>query len=548
MDTEAKIILDDTISFCKRDGRNARLINMLAQSAPVELTEESLTIEAPSRFAYSYLMKQREVIERYLEDIAFCPLSLIVTVDQGLTGRVEAEQSTYVSRETTTQDAGGSAPAEPLRKTPIPAVIIPSRHDDEDDKGKVKVRNTITLDDFQKLTGLMQREETGPAKAEESSRDEGRSKPQAVGIHSKFTFENFVYGDENKHAYMSAVRFAALADEPGSCTSLFIYGKSGLGKTHLLLAITNYLNEHSPHLRVKYANSQTYVEDYITELSVQKHKAGVILRDYHDADVLIIDDIQNIIGKSQSIENFFTLMDEFIRNNKKVAIASDRAPKNLGMDERLTSRFNAGMLCLVSEPGFEMKYMILKRYYENTILHGSDTLAGTEAGSLLTSLNVGGGKLTDAQLKHMADVSGTNIRELESFCERCAGVSYEREQAGSELTGEDIDRIANEYFDTAHKKIHIDTVQAVVEKYFHVSHEDLIGPRRPANIALARHVAVYLAMDMCEMTAVAVGEEFGGRDHSTVLNSIKVIEKKAKEDRNLCEDLQQLRNKIRLSS
>ena len=94
---------------------------------------------------------------------------------------------------------------------------------------------------------------------------------------------------------------------------------------------------------MKYANSQTYVEDYISELAVSKNRAGIILREYHDADVLIIDDIQNIIGKTQSIENFFSLMDEFIRNNKKIAIASDRAPKNLGMDERLTSRFNAGM-------------------------------------------------------------------------------------------------------------------------------------------------------------------------------------------------------------
>lgn len=542
MDTEAKIILDDTISFCQRDGRDARLINMLAQSIPVELSDEALTIQAPSRFAYSYLMKHREVIERYLEDIAFCPLSLIVKVDQGLTERV-ADAVEHVSRETPAKNEDA---AEPVVHTPIPAVIIPSRRDDDGgEQSKVKVRNTITLDDFQKLTGIMKRDEAEPDKHAVPAAAEPAP---AVGIHSKFTFENFVYGDENKHAYMSAVRFAALADEPGSCTSLFIYGKSGLGKTHLLLAISNYLNEHSPHLRVKYANSQTYVEDYISELAVQKSRAGVILRDYHDADVLIIDDIQNIIGKTQSIENFFTLMDEFIRNNKKVAIASDRAPKNLGMDERLTSRFNAGMLCLVSEPGFEMKYMILKRYYENTILNGSDALAGVEAGSLLNSLNVGGGQLTDAQLRHMADVSGTNIRELESFCERCAGVSFEREQAGAELTGEDIDRIANEYFDTAHKKIHIDTVQAAVEKFFHVSHEDLIGPRRTANIAHARHVAVYLAMDMCEMTAVAVGAEFGGRDHSTVLNSIKVIEKKLKEDRALCEDLQQLRNKIRLSS
>ena len=263
--------------------------------------------------------------------------------------------------------------------------------------------------------------------------------------------------------------------------------------------------------------------------------------------MLIIDDIQNIIGKTASIEYFFRLMDEFIRDNKKVVIASDRAPKKLGMDERLTSRFNAGMLCLVSEPGFEMKYTILKRYYENTVLPAAQGHTDVDD-SLLGSIRSGGGHLTDEQLRHMAEISGTNIRELESFCERCAGDSFEKEQTGSELTAEDIDRIANEYFDTAHKKIHVDTVQSVVEEFYHVSHEDLIGPRRPANIAFARHVAVYLAMDMCEMTTPMVGAEFGGRDHSTVINSIRVIERKLKEDRGLVEDLQTLRNKIMLKS
>ena len=219
-----------------------------------------------------------------------------------------------------------------------------------------------------------------------------------------------------------------------------------------------------------------------------------------------------------------------------------------GMEERLTSRFNSGMLCLVSDPGFEMKYTILKRYYENIIMGSGDLAHMNVDTSLLSALQVHEGHLTDDQLRHMAEISGTNIRELESFCERCAGVSSEREAEGRELTGEDIDRIADEYFDTAHKIIHIDTVQSVVEEYYHVTHEELIGPRRTANIAFARHVAVYLANNLCEMTTPAIGAEFGGRDHSTVLNSLKVVENKMKEDRRICEDLQQLKNKIILKS
>lgn len=551
MDNDAKMILDDTISFCRRDGVDTRLVNMLLQSVPLELTNDSLTIEAPSRFAYSYLMKQRAVIERYLEEIAFCPLTLRITTPQEVTGGAAPEAVSSPAHQVPAAVPVRES-AQPAASTsiPVPAPVFAPVQDTSGENTKVTVTNTLSPEAFRRMAASMSGHSvtaTAPAQPTVQALAANEHPAHTQAIHSKFTFENFVYGDENKHAYQSAVRFAAMAEEPGSCTSLFIYGNSGLGKTHLLLAIKNYLNENKPYIRVKYANSQAYIDDFINEVAIQKTEGRAILRDYHDADVLIIDDIQNIIGKTASIEYFFRLMDEFIRDNKKVVIASDRAPKKLGMDERLTSRFNAGMLCLVSEPGFEMKYTILKRYYENTVLPAAQGHTDVDD-SLLGSIRSGGGHLTDEQLRHMAEISGTNIRELESFCERCAGDSFEKEQTGSELTAEDIDRIANEYFDTAHKKIHVDTVQSVVEEFYHVSHEDLIGPRRPANIAFARHVAVYLAMDMCEMTTPMVGAEFGGRDHSTVINSIRVIERKLKEDRGLVEDLQTLRNKIMLKS
>ena len=365
-----------------------------------------------------------------------------------------------------------------------------------------------------------------------------------LAANSKFTFENFVYGPENSHAYRSALKFAALADERGTCTSLFIYGKSGLGKTHLLLAIKNELAEKSPEIKVKYANSQAYLDDLMTEFDRQKKSNAPIMQAYHGVDVLIIDDIQNIIGKRASVDYFFQLMDEFIRNNKKVVIAADRAPKDLSMDERLTSRFNAGMLCLVAEPSYEMKYKILQRYYENTIA------AAPEAGddSLLAAYDGDGGHLTDEHFKHMAEVSGTNIRELESFCERCAGEAGDREREGSELSFDDIDAIASQYFDTSAKKINVQTVQSVIEEQYGVTHEELIGPRRNANIAKARHIAIYLAIEMCEMTTTAVGAEFGNRNHSTVSTSYKKVQKMIQEDRTVTEDLKSLRDKITLRS
>lgn len=535
MESEAKILLADAAAYLQRDGGDTRLVQMLLQSQGRELTEDTLTIEAPSRFAISYLERNRPLVEEYLEQIAFAPIALEVLSPTDVPVPEIPRPAASV--------AASQTPPAPAAPSPAPAPAAAA----EPREGGIRVKNTLSKQELQEMMGRMSGTPAAGAPVPAEVEPEPEVFPQTP-ISSKFTFATFVFGDENKHAYYSAQRFAAFADEPGQSNSLFIYGGSGLGKTHLLLAIKNYLAENKPHIRVKYANSQAYIDDFIREIALQKTENRTILREYHDANILIIDDIQNIIGKQASIEYFFSLIDEFIRENKKVVIASDRAPKKLGMDERLTSRFNAGMLCLVSEPGFEMKYTILKRYYETIICAGDDAAEMNVDATLLGAFQSHEGRLTDDQLRHMAEISGNNIRELESFCERCASLSYEREQAGGELDAADIERVADEYFDTAHKVIHIDTIQDVVEEFYHVSHEELIGPKRSRDIAFARHVAVYLANSLCDLSATAVGEQFGGRDHSTVINSLKVVEKKIKEDRRICEDLQQLKNKITLRS
>lgn len=568
MDEEASIILGDAIAFCQRDGQDARLINMLGQSRAVSLTEDTLTIEAPSRFAIAQLKKHQPTIEAYLEEIAFAPIALNIVAPQGSAADNAAPAAPVVppaAPATTTVSAPehqiGDVSRETMPTVSTPAVPMsaathmPIAHDvaPGEDSG-IAIKNTLSADDFRRMMNQMKG--GAPAKSAKPASTSPMSVPAAaapaeqntdgapLAANSKFTFENFVYGPENSHAYRSALKFAALADERGTCTSLFIYGKSGLGKTHLLLAIKNELAEKSPEIKVKYANSQAYLDDLMTEFDRQKKSNAPIMQAYHGVDVLIIDDIQNIIGKRASVDYFFQLMDEFIRNNKKVVIAADRAPKDLSMDERLTSRFNAGMLCLVAEPSYEMKYKILQRYYENTIA------AVPEAGddSLLAAYGGDAGHLTDEHFKRMAEVSGTNIRELESFCERCAGEAGDREREGSELSFDDIDAIASQYFDTSAKKINVQTVQSVIEEQYGVTHEELIGPRRNANIAKARHIAIYLAIEMCEMTTTAVGAEFGNRNHSTVSTSYKKVQKMIQEDRTVTEDLKSLRDKITLRS
>lgn len=588
MDNEARILLDDVIAFCRRDGRETRLINMLEQCGATGFDDESLTIQVPSRFAYNYLVKQRELIERYLEEISFMPMVLNVVVAEG-GAPSETQTPTAAATPTVPVTAAAAslapagdglpqraaevptsfaeAPASPVAQAePVtasePTVAAPTKSEPISKSG-VTVRNTVSPEAFRKMMDEMRSQDpTGkrqnvtapqqaaathaPAAATPAAAPEPDG--AALDINAKYTFASFVAGDENRHAFNSAMRFAAYAEEPQQCPSLFIYGNSGLGKTHLLFAIRNYLAKEKPYIRVKYANSQAYLDDYMNELGAQRGPGNLIMREYRDADILIIDDVQNIVGKQASVEFFFQLVDSFIREGKKIALASDRAPKDLAMDERLTSRFSSGMLCLVSEPGFEMKYVILKRYYESIIQQDEDLTSMNVDTSLLQALPSSEGKLTDEHLRHMAEISGNNIRSLESFCERCANLSSEREAAGAELTAEDIDRVAKIYFNTAHKIIHVDTVQRVVEEFYHVSHEELVGKRRTANIAFARHVAVYLANNLCEMTTPAIGAEFGGRDHSTVLNSLKVVENKMREDRRIVEDIQNLKNTILLKS
>ena len=571
MDEEANIILGDIVSFCQRDNQDTRLINMMSRAKPVGLTDDAFVIEVPSRFAYSYLMKQRQTIETYLEEITFSPMALDVIVTDapvapsagGIQQTTPVAQKTpttdHVSRETSLYDSNGAVNgAERAISTPENAnenletkAVSAARNASAPNTGAMRITNTLSVDEFKKMMANLDGSKrtmdrhSSPATAQEAEPEplSPREAASADFNNSKFTFENFVFGRENMLAYRGALQFVASVDTPGVKTMLFIYGKSGLGKTHLLLAIKNDLNEKRPDIKVKYANSQTYIDDFINEVAMKKSTGVGILRDYHEADVLIIDDIQNIIGKSASIDYFFSLMDEFIRENKKIVIAADRAPKDLGMDERLTSRFASGQLCPVYEPEYETRLQILTHYYENTILASS--LAGQEGEtSIANMVRAGGGHLSKEQLEHMAKRAGSNIRELESYCERCASESWDREQMGETLSFDDIERIANDYFDTVHKKISVSTVQEVCEAYYHISHEEIIGPRRNANIALARHVAIYLSINMCEMTSIAVGSAFGGRDHSTVLNSLKVIEKKLKTDRTLVDDLKQIRERI----
>ena len=283
MDEEASIILGDAIAFCQRDGQDARLINMLGQSRAVSLTEDTLTIEAPSRFAIAQLKKHQPTIEAYLEEIAFAPIALNIVAPQGAAADSTASAAPVVPP-TAPVAAATSAPEHQIgdvsRETmpaAPPATHMPIAHDaTPGENSGIAIKNTLSADDFRRMMNQMKGGTPAKSEPRATASVVAAPAPEAAALveqntdgapltaNSKFTFENFVYGPENSHAYRSALKFAALADERGTCTSLFIYGKSGLGKTHLLLAIKNELAEKSPEIKVKYANSQAYLDDLMT--------------------------------------------------------------------------------------------------------------------------------------------------------------------------------------------------------------------------------------------------------------------------------------------
>ena len=203
-----------------------------------------------------------------------------------------------------------------MNPAPVPSPAPASPHKQagtEEARSGINVVNTVSADTFRRMMQEMRGAQASGTAGASARVADGHYGPSAASgggvapaarmddapvadINAKYTFESFVAGDENRHAFNSAMRFAAFAEEPGQCPSLFIYGNSGLGKTHLLFAVRNYLAKEKPYIRVKYANSQAYLDDYMNELGTQRGPGSLIMREYRDADILIIDDVQNIVA------------------------------------------------------------------------------------------------------------------------------------------------------------------------------------------------------------------------------------------------------------
>ena len=347
---------------------------------------------------------------------------------------------------------------------------------------------------------------------------------------STLTFENFVIGESNRMAYSMAV---AVAEEPGRpmLNPLFIYGKSGLGKTHLMRAIQNYVAETRPDLKTVYVDSADFLSGYV-EATVAHDKEKASFRKfkdrYQEADVLLIDDIQFLQGKEQTLDIVFQIFNSLVDEGRQVVLSADRAPKNITMDERYQSRFNSGGTFDIQPPEIETKLGIIKSF-----VNEYRTTSGQE-----------NFRLPDEIERYIAENSSSNIRELKSAVTKViyAMNAFDKQ----DITSEEVSRLLENHFSGGSmKKLTIADIQKEVERYYDVPHSDLVGQKRSRKIVYARQIAIYLARHMLDLPYNYIAKNFGGRDHTTIMYSVTNVEEKMKENRELREELENIKNRIR---
>lgn len=373
-------------------------------------------------------------------------------------------------------------------------------------------------------------QQSGSARPVAGSYSAGANRSSIDAPASTLTFENFVIGDSNRMAYSMAV---AVAEDPGQpmLNPLFIYGKSGLGKTHLMRAIQNYIAETMPQLKTVYVDSADFLSKYM-EATVAHDKDKSSYRtfkdQYENADVLLIDDVQYLQGKKQTLDIVFQIFNKLTDEGKQVVLSADRAPKNIDIDERYYSRFNAGGTFDIQPPEVETKLGIIKSFIKeyNATTKGADYV------------------IPDDIQMYIAENSSSNIRELKSAVTK---VIYHMMAFGSDnITLDDVKRLLENHFSGGNmKKLSVADIQKQVEEYYKVSHADLIGKKRARNIVYARQVAIYLSRQMLDLPYNYIAKSFGNRDHTTIMYSVTNIEDKMKESRDLREELETIRQLIR---
>ena len=324
------------------------------------------------------------------------------------------------------------------------------------------------------------------------------------------TFESFVVGDSNQYAFYAAL---GVAKAPGSIYNpLFIYGNSGLGKTHLLLAIENYIKLKHPQLRTQYAQTTDFV-GYFTKMISNEDKRREFDFKYRQADVILLDDVQYLEGKIETTGEVFQIINHFKGQNKQVILSADRAPYDIDLDARYTSRFSSGPTMDIQPPSFETKRAIFENYF-------AYCCRKIERPDLTDTIS-------SEIIDRIIDLSSDNIRELEGATASLVAFLSVRPNISSTLTIEEVERrVANVFMRSEAKRINIGVIQQEVEVFYKISHDDLISKKRSQGISYPRQVAMYLSRRMTGSSLPDIGKAFGGKDHTSVMYACNQIEKK----------------------
>ena len=347
-----------------------------------------------------------------------------------------------------------------------------------------------------------------------------RATPQAAL--SEYTFDTFVVGEANRMAYDAARTIAE--EEVVPYNPLFLYSKPGLGKTHLLLAIQNYIQMYRPGVRVLFATSAALLDAYSNDMKAGRRGSDV-LRAYREPDVLLIDDVQFFEKKDATQITFFDIFNQLTLAGKRIVLTADEPPDYLKLDERLKQRFGMGLVVDIAMPSHELKQTILRSY--------SQTYASQMA--LLSGV-----RLAEDTLDYMAELSPNNIREMLGFLKR---VMAEQAAVPSQpLMHERIKAVRDNLFKTG-RRIEIDTIIDVVCEDFGVGSADVRGASRKKPVSEARQVTMWLARQMTDDSYQAIGTHFG-RDHSTVYTSISKIDALSQADPAYLNRLEQLRKRV----
>jgi chromosomal replication initiator protein len=335
-------------------------------------------------------------------------------------------------------------------------------------------------------------------------------------LNLELTFDTFVTGKANQMARAAALQ---VAQRPGvSYNPLFLYGGVGLGKTHLIHAVGNALLEANPGARIRYIHAEQYVSDVVK--AYQRKAFDELKRYYHSLDLLLIDDIQFFAGKQRTQEEFFYTFEALVAARRQILITSDTYPKELsGIDERLVSRFDYGLTVAIEPPELEMRVAILLRKAESSRVDLSEEVAFFIAKNLRQ-----------------------NVRELEGALRKVIAYSSFHNQP---ITLELVKLALRELLSVNRGQISVELIQKTVADYYKIKVADMGSKRRPANIALPRQVAMYLAKELTQKSLPDIGELFGGRDHTTVLHAVRKITNERKNNTELNHALHVLEQTLR---